>query len=274
VVVLGILLKRQRKTGRTTTMKRGTVFIAEHSEPRDDLVDRIRAQGGDDSWVTSGDMSYFTGQFHAHWEPDDDDSDEFRQGPEHVSAEEAIAWGRSQADVVLIRVGNGEFGGNEAGYFSAGVRHLDDVPAWPEGGLEISPRPEDRRRTGVALDEGDARQALDKVVAQLRQLSYAQLRKRITSEYPRGMREGFLTRAFRRARRPFREDHLAIVSGSHNSERKSAGPSGNQYRVLVQMDFVGLGPNEDIRIVAWVDDHEYDAPAQRVEHSYVVTKPQ
>jgi hypothetical protein len=54
--VLDILLKRQHKTGRTPIVKRGTVFIAEHSEPRDDLVDRIGARDGDDSWITPGDM--------------------------------------------------------------------------------------------------------------------------------------------------------------------------------------------------------------------------
>jgi hypothetical protein len=254
-------------------MKSGTVLIAEHSEPREDLVDRIRARDGDDSWVTPGDMSCFTGRFYAHWEPDEgDDLSDFRQGPEHVSAEEAIAWGRSQADIVLIRVGIGEFGGDESGYFSAGVRHPEDVPVWPEGGLDIRPRPEPRLLTGVPLDDSDARQALDKVVIKLRQLPYSQLRKRIVGEYPWVMRDTLLARLVRRVSQSFGGERLAIVSGSHKSETASTGPSGTRYRVRVQIAWVR--PSDDIRVVAWIDDHDYDPPEERIEQTFVVVKPE
>jgi hypothetical protein len=66
-----------------------------------------------------------TGTFSAHWEsakgPDHFD------GPEGVSADEAIAWGRRHADVVLIRLGDSDVN------HSAGARRLDDCPVWPDG---------------------------------------------------------------------------------------------------------------------------------------------
>jgi hypothetical protein len=60
---------------------------------------------------------FWTGRFSAHWESGDGD---FRDGPVNVTAEEAIAWGRTQADVVLIRLGDSEL------YYSAG----DRAPDW------------------------------------------------------------------------------------------------------------------------------------------------
>jgi len=67
-----------------------------------------------------------------------------RDGPEDVSVEQAIAWGRSQADVVWVRVGNGDLGGDDGGYFSAGTRHPDPaIPMWPEHGTKVTERPYD-----------------------------------------------------------------------------------------------------------------------------------
>jgi hypothetical protein len=58
-----------------------------------------------------------------------------------VAVEEAIEWGRSRADVVWVRVGDGDLGGDEDGYFSAGKQHPDpDVPVRPDG-MEVIPRP-------------------------------------------------------------------------------------------------------------------------------------
>jgi len=48
----------------------------------------------------------WTGRFSAHWESDDGQA--FSEGREEVSAAEAIEWGMQRADVVWIRVGDGE----------------------------------------------------------------------------------------------------------------------------------------------------------------------
>src|SRR5262245_36680026 len=124
-------------------MNPGKVFIAEDFDhwPHVDVADLI-IRGVDLRTLSGpGDVMCFTGRFDAHWESDDDQ--EFKHGPEGVSVEEAIAWGRSQADVVWVRVGNGDLGGDEAGQFSAGTRHPDpDIPVWPEG-LEVTARPYD-----------------------------------------------------------------------------------------------------------------------------------
>jgi len=103
-------------------MQSGVVFIAEDEE----VDDRGRV--------------WFTGQFDAHWESDD--GQDFREGPEGVTAEEAVRWGRQQADVVQIRVGNGDLGGADHGYFSAGTRQPDgdELPIWSET-MSISRRP-------------------------------------------------------------------------------------------------------------------------------------
>jgi hypothetical protein len=103
--------------GWSLPMRAGVVFIAEDSELDPNVPGR----------------DWFTARFNAHWESDD--GQEFRNGPEGVSADEAIKWGREQADVVLIRVGNWDLGGADHGYFSAGVEHPDDeeLPLWPDG---------------------------------------------------------------------------------------------------------------------------------------------
>jgi hypothetical protein len=72
-----------------------------------------------------------TGTFTAHWQAAD--GQEHLLGPRGVSADEAIAWGRQHADVVLIRLGDSDL------HHSAGSRHLPDLPVWPEG-KEVAPR--------------------------------------------------------------------------------------------------------------------------------------
>jgi hypothetical protein len=122
-------------------MRPGMVWIAEEfgNWPEVDVADLVR-RGVNLSTLDPGDLLCFTGRFSAHWESDE--GKEFREGPDDLSVEEAIQWGRSQADVVLVRVGNGDLGGDEAGYFSAGNRHPHpEMPVWPEGGIEVTPRP-------------------------------------------------------------------------------------------------------------------------------------
>jgi hypothetical protein len=69
-----------------------------------------------------------------NWQSDDGKS--FREGPEGVSAEEAIAWGRAQGDVVQIRVGEDHF------YYSAGARQPENeqLPVWPQDGVPVARR--------------------------------------------------------------------------------------------------------------------------------------
>jgi hypothetical protein len=121
-------------------MRSGKVFIAEdlHNWPDVDVGDLVR-RGVDFRTLDPGDVLCWTGRFHALWQSDDDQR--FREGPDDVSIEEAIAWGRSQADVVWVRVGDGDLGGDDEGYFSAGIRHPEpEIPRWPEG-LEVTARP-------------------------------------------------------------------------------------------------------------------------------------
>jgi hypothetical protein len=49
----------------------------------------------------------WTGLFSAHWESSDRPT-QFAAGPDRVSVNEAIAWGRSKADVVMVRLGECE----------------------------------------------------------------------------------------------------------------------------------------------------------------------
>jgi hypothetical protein len=77
-----------------------------------------------------------------HWE--DEATERWEQGPEHVSAEEAVAWARRYADVVQVFVGEEEVP------YSAGVRQPEGetLPPWPAGGLEIRARPVGTPRDG------------------------------------------------------------------------------------------------------------------------------
>ena len=121
-------------------MKAGKVFIAEEFDhwPHVDVAELVR-RGVDLRKLAPGDVMCYTGRFSAHWQSEDDQK--FRQGPEDVSVQEAIEWGRSQADVVWVRVGDGDVGGDEDGYFSAGIRHPEqEVPVWPDG-MSVNARP-------------------------------------------------------------------------------------------------------------------------------------
>ena len=82
-------------------------------------------------------MSFFwTGRFTAHWESDEDGS--FEDGPEGVSAAEAIEWGRARADIVLIRPGDADV------HYSAGIVHPESAPDNPilpwDPATELKPR--------------------------------------------------------------------------------------------------------------------------------------
>jgi hypothetical protein len=90
--------------------REGTVFIAEDIDPRD--------------------IYRFSGRFSAHWEH----GRRHRDGPVGVPATEAIAWGRKQADRVLIRLVDSE-------YYSAGAEQETDMELWPEERV-VEPRRE------------------------------------------------------------------------------------------------------------------------------------
>lgn len=98
----------------------GTVFVGEDFDDVDPLV--------------------WSGRFSAHWEAED--GREFVDGPQGVSLDEAIAWGRSRADVVLVRLGDSEV------HHSAGTRQPrgdgEELPVWPE-----SATVQRRRRPGM-----------------------------------------------------------------------------------------------------------------------------
>jgi hypothetical protein len=82
--------------------------------------------------IASDDVYLLTGRFSAHWEASD--GPEHRDGPEGVPVEEAIAWGRARADVVLVRLADEDF------HYSAGTRQPlpvegddEDFPVWLDG---------------------------------------------------------------------------------------------------------------------------------------------
>jgi hypothetical protein len=80
-------------------------------------------------WITEDfddrEFGYLTGLFSAHWQGPDD---EHELGPQLAPVEEALAWARERADVVLIRSG-------ESDYYSAGARQPEgrELPEWPAG---------------------------------------------------------------------------------------------------------------------------------------------
>ena len=113
------------------TERSGTVFVAEDSDDED--------------------LGMWSGRFSAHWEAHDGSQPWFVEGPQGVPLDEAIAWGRSQADVVLVLLGPYDV------RYSAGTRHPvvdgEQLPVWPE-----SATVERRRRAGmehldIAADE-------------------------------------------------------------------------------------------------------------------------
>lgn len=83
------------------------------------------------------DVGRYSGLFAAH--TDDPSGAESKMGPVDVPVEEAIAWGRAQAEVVLVQVGGGD-----DGEYSAGSREALDkrTRPWPPHGLKIAARPE------------------------------------------------------------------------------------------------------------------------------------
>lgn len=86
------------------------------------------------------DFDIWPGTFSAHWESVDGDA--FEDGPQGVSVDEAIGWGRGRADVVLVRPGD------EDVHYSAGAVNPSDAEEayldWPEGRAV-----ERRRRAGM-----------------------------------------------------------------------------------------------------------------------------
>ena len=106
----------------------GAVFIAEEIDPRD--------------------VYWLTGAFSAHWEAPHGTG--FRDGPEGVTADEAVAWGREQAEVVLIRLADSDV------YQSAGRRRPDpETPLWQPGTI-VRPR----RRPGMEHLDLEAEEAI------------------------------------------------------------------------------------------------------------------
>ena len=87
-------------------MKPGRVFVGEDSDDHN-----------------PGEM--WPGRWSAHWESDD--PKHWAQGPQGVSAQDAIAWGREHADIVLIRPGDTDI------HYSAGSLEEPDCPRWPDG---------------------------------------------------------------------------------------------------------------------------------------------
>ena len=68
-------------------------------------------------------------EFYGHWEVDAPDEGPMLEGPGWSTAEEAIAWGRERAPVVIIRVGRQPW----QQHYSAGDVFPDLEP--PRGGL-------------------------------------------------------------------------------------------------------------------------------------------
>jgi hypothetical protein len=80
----------------------------------------------EDPWAGEDDSP----RFYGHWEAAEVGSNELlEQGPGWDDADEAIAWGRERASIVLIRVGP-----MPQRYFSAGLEQPPDqtLPQWPE----------------------------------------------------------------------------------------------------------------------------------------------
>jgi hypothetical protein len=125
------------------------------------------------------------------------------------------------------------------------------------------------------IDQNDARQALEKVVADLRTLSYADLRERVTEEWPWVMRKGLVPSTARRVLKLSdklrgRRERLFFVSSGEPDEHEVTGPSGVTYHVLV--DFSWANREEDVEVTAWVHDEESQAEHVEVAESFVVPR--
>jgi hypothetical protein len=131
-----------------------------------------------------------------------------------------------------------------------------------------------RRTKGNVIDQNDTRQALDQVVAELRLLSYAELRERVTVDWPWIMRKGLAPGAARgvwrlwdRLRgRP--QERLIFVDGCEPARFQVNGPKGTPYDVLV--DFSWANREEDVEVTAWINDEESEAEQVEVVEIFVV----
>jgi diadenosine tetraphosphatase ApaH/serine/threonine PP2A family protein phosphatase len=86
------------------------------------------------------DGSRLAGTFCAHWESRD--HADWGQGPEGVSAEEAIAWAREHATQVSVLLYD------DSTIYSAGEVPYEELPPWPEEGMVLKPRPIGAPRDG------------------------------------------------------------------------------------------------------------------------------
>jgi hypothetical protein len=86
-----------------------------------------------------------SGRFSARWEATH--GRDFLDGPEGVSADEAIAWGREHADLVLIRPADSDV------YYSAGRRNSREYPTWPDGKQVRRRRWKGMEHLDIAADE-------------------------------------------------------------------------------------------------------------------------
>ena len=75
----------------------------------------------------------------------------FVQGPEEVSLDEALAWARARAPRVLVILDGGPAEAPEQTLFSAGTELIeeDGIQPWPQGGIEVRPRPVGTRADGA-----------------------------------------------------------------------------------------------------------------------------
>lgn len=78
-------------------------------------------------------LGRFSGRFVAHWESVD--SEGVIGGPEGVSIEDAIEWGRRQSDKISVLIGDDDIP------YSAGAHVLEGHKMWPLGGISVSARP-------------------------------------------------------------------------------------------------------------------------------------
>jgi hypothetical protein len=82
-----------------------------------------------EDWDDDGNPS---GRFDAHWESAD--GGDFRDGPQGVTANEAVAWARGQSAIVVVQTVDGD-------EYSAGTRNVEDIPRrWPAEGIAFAPR--------------------------------------------------------------------------------------------------------------------------------------
>jgi hypothetical protein len=103
----------------------------------DDRADRIGFVAED---FDPEDGSRLMGTFSVHWESRE--HAEHEQGPQGVSAEEAIAWARRHATQVSVLLYD------DASIYSAGEVPYTDLPPWPEAGMVLRPRPIGAPRDG------------------------------------------------------------------------------------------------------------------------------